>query len=210
MDTQKTKVIFRKWNKDIDPKQGIIAIFPEDIVTLSICDCDSWERVGEYGDLNVWSPCNPEVVIKGSKPATESEYLEDKNYLEDYYGYNLKVLKRVPRTAIKVRSKIIAQQEGIMTQENKREYWFCVKVRDKDGKLIPSDETTDNYRISFDLAELTDKQVISLLKSTGKTLKAWMPDRKITLKAYVLDWISGTYMCLFSWYDDEVEKVVKH
>ena len=109
MDTQKTKVIFRKWNKDTDPKQGIIAIFPEEIVTMSICDCDSWERVGEYGEHNVWSPCQPEVVIKGSKPATDSEYQEDKKYLEDYYGYNLKVLKRVPRTAEKVRSQIIDQ-----------------------------------------------------------------------------------------------------
>lgn len=97
-----------------------------------------------------------------------------------------------------------------MTQEKKSNYSLYVKVRDKDGKLIPSDETTDNYRISFDLAELTDKQVISLLKSTGKTLKAWMPDRKITLEAYVLDSISSSYMSLFSWYDDEVEKVVKH
>ncbi|QDB71423.1 hypothetical protein Mic1_54 [Microcystis phage Mic1] len=109
MDTQKTKVIFRKWNKAIDHKQGIIAIFPEEIATMSICDCDSWERLGEYGDINVWSPCVPEVVIKSSKPATESDYLEDKTYLEEHYGYNLKVLKRIPRTAIKVRSKIIAQ-----------------------------------------------------------------------------------------------------
>jgi hypothetical protein len=109
VDTQKTKVIFRKWNKAIDPKQGIIAIFPEEIASMSICDCDSWERVGEYGAVTVWSPCVPEVVIKCSKPATESEYLEDKNFLENHYGYNLKVLKRVPRTAIKVRRKIIAQ-----------------------------------------------------------------------------------------------------
>jgi len=97
-----------------------------------------------------------------------------------------------------------------MSEENKSKYSFCVKVRDKDGKLIPSDETTDNFLISFNLAKLTDKQVISLLKSTGKTLKAWMPDRKITLEAYVLDSISRTNMCLFSWCDDEVEKVVKH
>ena len=34
MDTQKTKVIFRKWNKAIDHKQGIIAIFPEEIATI--------------------------------------------------------------------------------------------------------------------------------------------------------------------------------
>ena len=109
MYTETTKVIFRKWNKVIDPKQGIIAIFPEEIVTMSICDCDSWERVGDYGEHNVWGPCNPEVVIKGSKLATESQYLEDKNYLENHYGYNLRVLKRIPRTAIKVRSKNIAQ-----------------------------------------------------------------------------------------------------
>lgn len=98
-----------------------------------------------------------------------------------------------------------------MTQENKRNYCFWVRVRDKDGKLIPSDETTDNTRISFHLSELTDKQVISLLKSTGKTLKAWMPDdRKITIDAYVFDSISRTYDCYFSWYDEDVEKVVKH
>ena len=109
MDTEITKVIFRKWNKSVDKKQGIIAIFPEEIGTMSICNCDSWERMGEYGDINVWSPCVPEVVIKGSKPATESEYLVDKNYLENHYGFNLKVLKRVPRTATKVRSQIIAQ-----------------------------------------------------------------------------------------------------
>lgn len=97
-----------------------------------------------------------------------------------------------------------------MKKENKRKYSIWVKVRDKDGKLIPSDETTDNYRISFELDKLTYNQVISLLKSTGKTLKAWMPDRKITLEAYVWSSISEGYVCHFSWYDDEVEKVVKH
>ena len=97
-----------------------------------------------------------------------------------------------------------------MTKENKRKYSIWVKVRDKDGKLIPSDETTDNCRIRFELDELTEKGVISLLKSTGKTLKAWMPDRKITLEAYVFDSISRCYECLFSWYDEEVDKIVKH
>lgn len=104
MDTENTKVIFRKWNKSVDKKQGIIAIFPEELGTMSCYTCNSWEWVGEHG------ACDPQLVIKNSKPATESEYLEDKNYLENRYGYNLKVLKRIPRTAIKVRSKkIIAQ-----------------------------------------------------------------------------------------------------
>ena len=90
--------------------------------------------------------------------------------------------------------------------ENKNKYSFWIKVRDRDGNLILADEKTDTYRISFDLDELTDKQVISLLKSSGKTLKAWMPDRQITLEAYVFDGIPRTYMCLFSWSGDEVEK----
>lgn len=128
MYTEKTKVVFRKWNKDIDPKEGIIVIFLEDIHPkqaiisifpekippgdMPICNWDAWERYerGERGEINFWfGPCVPEVVIKGSKPATEIEYREDKNYLENHYGYNLKVLKRIPRTAKKVRSKIIAQ-----------------------------------------------------------------------------------------------------
>lgn len=110
MDNQETKVIFRKWNKSIDPKEGIIAIFPEEIAwTNSKCDCNSWESVSEYGETDVWSPCVPEVVIKSSKLATESEYQKDKKFLENDYGFKLKVLKRVPRTAIKVRSQIIAE-----------------------------------------------------------------------------------------------------
>jgi len=105
MDNQETKVIFRKWNKSVDKNQGIIAIFPEEIAwTNSRCDCESWER-----DTDDWGPCVPEVVVKGSKLAAESEYLEALNHLESHYGLKLRVLKRVPRTAIKVRSKIIAQ-----------------------------------------------------------------------------------------------------
>ena len=110
IETEKTKVIFRKWNKDIDPKQGIIAIFPEELPPgyMPICNMDAWERYerGEQGKINFWfGPCVPEVVIMSSKLATEIEYLESKNYLENHYGYNLKVLKRIPRTAKKVTRK---------------------------------------------------------------------------------------------------------
>jgi hypothetical protein len=99
IETEKTKVIFRKWNKDIDKNQGIIAIFPEELGTMSPYTCSSWEWVGEHG------ACDPVMVIKSSKLATENEYLESKNYLENHYGYNLKVLKRIPRTAKKVTRK---------------------------------------------------------------------------------------------------------
>lgn len=82
--------------------------------------------------------------------------------------------------------------------ENKYKYDLTIKVRDSDGNLIVGDEKTDTYRLNFSLGELTDKQIISILKSTGLTLKAWMPDREISLEAYLFDEISRTYMCLFS------------
>ena len=98
-----------------------------------------------------------------------------------------------------------------MTKEEKTQFTITVKVRDKKGNLIPCDLTTDNYRLSFDLEELTEKQVMSLVKSTGKTLKGWMPkDRRITVEASVFDTISRTFMCLYSWNGDEVDKVEKH
>ena len=103
MDTEITKVIFRKWNKSVDKKQGIIAIFPEDIGTMSSYTCNSWEWVGEHG------ACDPVQVIKGSKPATEIEYLEVKNYLENHYGYKLEVIQRLRYNAIEIRQQKIRE-----------------------------------------------------------------------------------------------------
>lgn len=81
---------------------------------------------------------------------------------------------------------------------DKYKYDLTIKVRDSDGNLIVGDEKTDTYRLNFSLGELTDKQVISILKSTGRTLKAWMPDREISLEASVFSEISQTYMVMFS------------
>ncbi len=101
METEITKVIFRKWNKSVDKKQGIIAIFPEDIGTMSIYTCSAWEWVGEHG------ACDPAEVIKNSKPAKESEYQEIKNYLENHYGYKLEVIQRLRYNAIEIRQQKI-------------------------------------------------------------------------------------------------------
>jgi len=103
MDTEITKVIFRKWNKSVDKKQGIIAIFPEDIGTMSRYTCNSWEWVGEHGS------CDPAVVIKNSKPANEGEYQEVKNYLENHYGYKLEVIQRLRYKAIEIRQQKIKE-----------------------------------------------------------------------------------------------------
>ena len=103
MDTEITKVIFRKWNKSVDKNQGIIAIFPEDIGTMSCYTCSSWEWVGEHG------ACDPQLVIKSSKPATESEYQEVKNFLETHYGYKLEVIQRLRYNAIEIRQQKIEE-----------------------------------------------------------------------------------------------------
>lgn len=81
---------------------------------------------------------------------------------------------------------------------DKYKYDLIIKSRDSDGNLIVGDEKTDTYRLNFSLGELTDKQVISILKSTGRTLKAWMPDREISLEASVFSEISQSYMVMFS------------
>lgn len=103
MDSEITKVIFRKWKKSMDKNQGIIAIFPEDIGTMSRYTCNSWGRVGEHGS------CDPQLVIKNSKPATESEYQEDKNFLETHYGYKLEVIQRLRSDFIEIRQQKIRE-----------------------------------------------------------------------------------------------------
>jgi hypothetical protein len=103
MNPEITKVIFRKWNKTVDKNQGIIAIFPEEPGTMSPYTCDSWEWVGEHG------ACDPTGVIKNSKPATEGEYQEVKNYLESHYGYNLEVIQRLRYNAIEIRQQKIRE-----------------------------------------------------------------------------------------------------
>ena len=103
MDTESTKVIFRKWNKAIDKNQGIIAIFPEEVGTMSCYTCNSWEWVGEHG------ACDPAGVIKNSKPATEGEYNEVKNFLENHYGYKLEVIQRLGYNAIEIRQQKIQE-----------------------------------------------------------------------------------------------------
>ena len=103
MTTEKTKVIFRKWNKAIDKNQGIIAIFPEEIGTMSCYTCSSWEWIGEHG------ACDPVEVIKKSKPATEGEYQELKSYLESHYGYSLEVNQRMSYNSIQIRQQKIQE-----------------------------------------------------------------------------------------------------
>jgi hypothetical protein len=80
-----TKVIFRKWEKYT---WRIIAIFPEVVSCDNPYKCLSWEYVGEHGS------CDPCEVINNTFPATFYDYSWDKKYLEEHYGYQLKVITR--------------------------------------------------------------------------------------------------------------------
>ena len=81
MNTEKTKVIFRKW-KDGD----IIALFPEEPGTQDPGTCSSYMHVGQH------SAANP-AIIRETKPATPDEYRELALELKSI-GYNLEIISR--------------------------------------------------------------------------------------------------------------------
>jgi hypothetical protein len=87
MDTEETKVIFRKWRK----KEGgdVIALFPEIASTVGKPQyCESYQHVGQH------SGADPDIV-NVTEPATEAEYAPLMRELEKI-GYRLKVITRVP------------------------------------------------------------------------------------------------------------------
>jgi hypothetical protein len=82
MDTEKTLVIFRKFNND-----DVIAIFPELPGDYSRYTCLSYIHVGQHGS------CSPNLVIRDTKPATPAEY-EDLRQELTRVGYDLVIKKR--------------------------------------------------------------------------------------------------------------------
>lgn len=79
-DRQKTDVIFRKWKDD----GQIIAIFPHEDWNLEGTECASYMHIGQH------SGCEYQFVINRTVPATEAEYKELFEELEER-GYNLAV-----------------------------------------------------------------------------------------------------------------------
>lgn len=80
-DTEKTKVIFRKF------KREILALFPELLGTNSPYTCSCYAHLGQHGS------CEPTGVIFESKPAKPSEYRDLAAELRSL-GYNLDIIKR--------------------------------------------------------------------------------------------------------------------
>lgn len=82
MDTEKTRVVFRKW------KDGqVIALFPDDETNrLSHGECcGSYMHIGQHSEAST-------ALIKALRPASPDEYASLKAELEgEPYGYRLAV-----------------------------------------------------------------------------------------------------------------------
>lgn len=86
MKTKKdiTKVVFRKFRDG-----QIIALFPG-IAWNAAGDLCSYMHIGQHG------PASP-LLVYDTKPATEQEYKPLFDELTQYFGYVLKVCKRITR-----------------------------------------------------------------------------------------------------------------
>jgi hypothetical protein len=87
-DDFKTKVLFRvfKGNNGFKYWKGdVIALFPEQI--------DGYQ-IGSYMHVGQHSPCDYNFMIQSTRQAKETEYKCLKNELENYMGYDLRIMKR--------------------------------------------------------------------------------------------------------------------
>jgi len=92
---EKTKVIFRFWKRS----QSVIAIFPEVPGDMELHTCSSYEHMGQHG------ACCPASIIQDSRPASDYEYKDLKEELENQAGYNLQIVKRYTQNHTEVREK---------------------------------------------------------------------------------------------------------
>jgi len=92
----KTKTIFRKF-KDTGE---IIALFPEIPHDVNGFTCSSYMHVGQHGASSLG-------LHDVSKPATPEEYAPLQRELESI-GYDLQIIKRIPRNAYQTRKAQLA------------------------------------------------------------------------------------------------------
>jgi len=85
MDTEITKVVFRKFNHTYSGCE-IIALFPE-IAEEGSGSCLSYQHIGQHGAAD-YNYC-----IAISIPATPEEYASLQSELQSI-GYNLKIMQR--------------------------------------------------------------------------------------------------------------------
>lgn len=97
----------------------------------------------------------------------------------------------------------------VKAMQNKIEkYKISIEVRDSEGNILVDVDGIKQISLSYDVEMLTSNMEFNL-KQIARTLKTFMPDRKINIEVYVKNSISETYMNMFSLYVDE-NKFVKH
>ena len=90
----------------------------------------------------------------------------------------------------------------------KETYTIRIEVRDENGKLILDEYGHKQISFSYEVEMLTENVEFNL-RHLAKTMKTWMPERKINIEASVFNTISRTYMTMFSFYVEE-DRFVKH
>lgn len=91
MDKYRAKVIFRKFSDG-----DIIAIFPEEVGTNNPGTCMSYMHIGQHGS------CDLIGMTLTNRLARPEEYKDLKAELESE-GYDLNILVRIPKDALKIR-----------------------------------------------------------------------------------------------------------
>ena len=150
----KTKVLFRVWRGE---NHGVIAIFPQVPGTNSPYTCQSYEHVGQHG------ACDPQLVIRASRPATRKEYQELKRELENYgppdAHYNLAIARRTGQSDLAIRRRELSGVE--VTGEYSRLGYAVVATRhgavikDYSGGNSPADSCVQtDSRHAFPLRKI--------------------------------------------------------
>ncbi len=93
--SDKTLVIFRKIQGEI------LALFPLELGTSSPYTCSSYAQIGQHGTADA-------LIAREGKLASFKEYKALANELRKI-GYKLQIGERVPRNALEVRRKKLAE-----------------------------------------------------------------------------------------------------
>jgi hypothetical protein len=88
-------------------------------------------------------------------------------------------------------------------------YNIEIEVRDSNGKIICDENGHKFISLQMDFnysnVSLLELEMIKI----GKTLIVWMPQNNIEIKASIFNSISGTWMCMFSYYANQ-KRFIEH
>lgn len=85
-DKEKTKVIFRKAYNRYTKEWEVEAFLPEAKVNPGYVGC--YAHVGQHSEAHY-------DYYRSTRPCTPKEYAALKREMENYFGYNFKVIKRI-------------------------------------------------------------------------------------------------------------------